>query len=148
MKRIALILPVLLAISLLAFAQSEPPQREPERVRAAMMKCPMMKMTSNMRKGQMMSNMRKGQMTGDMKEKMQGMKQRMASMFGLSAEEIAAVLGREQTGLGLSDSQVKQVAELVASSQQQKSGEKMQQMMERMQAGEMECPCCMQPSAK
>ena len=139
MKRIALILPVLLAISLLAFAQSEPPQREPERVRTAMMKCPMM---------QMMSNMRTGQMMGNMKEMMQGMKQRMASMFGLSAEEIAAVLGREKTGLGLSDSQVKQVAYLIASSQQKKSREKMQQMMARMQAGEMECPCCMQPSAK
>ncbi len=134
MKRIALILPVLLAISLLAFAQSEPPQREPERVRTAMMK--------------MMSTMRKGQMMGDMKEMMQGMKQRMASMFGLSVEEITAVLGREKTGLGLSDSQVKQVAYLIASSQQKKSGEKMQQMMARMQAGEMECPCCMQPSAK
>ena len=128
MKRIALILPVLLAISLLAFAQSEPPQREPERVRTAMMKCPMMKMMSTMRKGQMM---------GDMKEMMQGMKQRMASMFGLSVEEITAVLGREKTGLGLSDSQVKQVADLIVSSQQQKSGEKMQQMMARMQAGEM-----------
>ena len=139
MKRIALIPPVLLAISLLAFAQSEPPQREPERVGAAMMKCPMM---------EMMSNMREGQMMGDMKEMMQGMKQRMASMFGLSAEEIAAVLGREKTGLGLSDSQVKQVAYLIASSQQKKSREKMQQMMARMQAGEMECPCCMQPSAK
>ena len=32
MKRIAVILPVFLAISLLAFAQSQPPQREPERV--------------------------------------------------------------------------------------------------------------------
>ena len=111
MKRIAVILPVLLAITPLAFAQPEPPQREPEQFGPAMMKCPMM---------EMMSNMWEGKMMGDMKEMMRGMKQRMASMFGLSAEEIAAVLGREKTGLGLSDSQVKQVADLIVSSQQQK----------------------------
>lgn len=65
----------------------------------------------------------------------------MASMFSLSAEEISARLTEKKTELGLSDIQVKQVADLIASSEKQKVETKMQGMMGQMQAGEMKCPC-------
>lgn len=139
MKRIGVVLSVLLGIGLLGLAQSEPPQREREQFGQVTMKCPMM---------DMMSKRQQGQMMGNMKHMMQGMNQRMTNMFALSGDEIAALLDGKKTVLGLSDSQVKEVADLIASSQQQKASKKMQDMMARMQAGEMSCPCCTQSAAE
>ncbi len=139
MKSIGVVLSVLLGIGLLGLAQSEPPQRAREQFGQATMKCPMM---------DMMSKRQQGQMMGNMKDMMQGMSQRMTSMFALTGEDIAALLDGKKTVLGLSDSQVKEIAGLVASSQQQKASKKMQDMMTRMQAGEMSCPCCTQSTAE
>ena len=78
---------------------------------------------------------------GNMQERMPGMAQRMASMFSLSADEISARLTEKKTDLSLSDAQVKQVADLIASSEQQKIEDKMQGMTSQTQAEEMKCPC-------
>ncbi len=86
-------------------------------------------------------------MMGSMKEMMQGMPKRMASMFSLSAEEISARLIEKKAELGLTDAQAKQVADLIASSEQQKIETKMQGMVGQMRAGQMKCPC-MQTGAK
>ncbi len=139
MKRIGVVLSVLLGIGLLGLAQSEPPQREREQFGQATMKCPMM---------DMMSKRQEGQMMGNRTDMMQGMSQRMTNMFALSGDDITALLDEKKTVLGLSDSQVKEVAALVASSQQQKASKKMRDMMARMQAGEMSCPCCTQSTAE
>jgi len=72
---------------------------------------------------------------------MKGMPQRMASMLSLSAEEISSRLTAKKAELGLSDAQVRQVAELIASSEQEKINHKMHGMMNQMQSGEMKCPC-------
>ena len=133
MKRMGVVLSVLLGVSLLGLAQSEPPGREDKQVVQATMKCPMM---------DMMSNMQAGQMMGEMEDMMQGMSERMANMFALSGDEVAALLEEKKTVLGLSDSQAKGIADLIASSQQEKRSKKMQDMMTHMQAGEMSCPCC------
>ena len=111
------------------FAQSQAPQKPKKQSGPPMMMCPMMSKNA-------------GQpMMGNKNEMMKGMPQRMASMFSLSAEEISARLTEKKTDLGLSDVQVKQVADLIASSEQQKVETKMQGMMGQMQAGQMKCPC-------
>ncbi len=121
------ILSTLLAAGLTVFAQSQPSQKPTERSGPPMMMCPIM-------------NKNEGQPTmGNMQEMMHGMPQRMASMFSLSAEEISARLSEKKTELGLSDAQVKQIAELITSSEQQKIKSKMQGMTS--QAGQMRCPC-------
>lgn len=94
-----------------------------------MMMCPMMSKNA----GQPMMENRK--------EMMKGMPERMAGMFSLSAEEISAQLTEKKKELGLSDAQVKQVADLIASSEKQKVETKMQGMMGQMQSGQMKCPC-------
>lgn len=108
------VLLVLLSAGLAVFAQSQPSQKPKEQSAPPMMMCPIM-------------NKNEGQpRTGNMQEMMQGMPQRMASMFSLSAEEISARLTEKKTEFGLSDTQVKQVAELLASSEHQKIKDKMQ----------------------
>lgn len=134
MKKSLGLLLVFLAAALVAFAQSGNSQKESEQTKPPMMICPMMGTTSDIPMSQMM----------------QGMPQRMAGMFALSSEEVAKVLQDKKASLGLSDVQVKSIADLIASSQQQKAGEKMQSMMKQMQAGMqagMKCPC-MQSSSK
>ena len=122
---ISVILLVLAAPGLIVFAQSQASQKP-------MMMCPMMSKTE-------------GQPgMGSMQGMMQAMPQRMAGMFSLSAEEISARLAEKKTDLGLSDAQVKRVAELIASSEQERIKDKMQSMMNQMQAGMqagMKCPC-------
>jgi len=131
MKKLKLfgVLLSLLAGGLAVFAQSQPSQKPTERSAPPMMMCPMM-------------NKNEGPPTkGNMQERMQGMAQRMASMFSLSAEEISARLKEKKTELSLSDTQVKHVAELIASSEQQKIKDKVQGMTSQTQAGQMKCPC-------
>lgn len=134
MKRLTL--PVLLLVPLVAgsivFAQSQTSQKPKDQAGPPMMMCPMM-------------NKSEGQAgMGNMQGMMQAMPQRMASMFSLSAEEISARLSEKKAELGLSDAQVKQVADLIASSEQGKIKDKMQSMMNQMQTGMqagMKCPC-------
>jgi hypothetical protein len=105
-------------IALPVFAQSNSTEKPHQEGTASAMKCPMMGM-------------------GD---KSQAMPQPMAGMFAMSSEEVAKVLAEKKDALGLSDAQVKSLADLVASAQQQKVGEKMKSMMSQMQAGE-KCSC-------
>ena len=130
MKRIAVLVAVVALIGFLALAQSKSQDKSVQQSGGAMMNCPMMAMMSSTSTGQTM----------------QGMPQRMAGMFALSSEEIAKLLADKKAALGLSDAQVKSIADLVASSQEQKAGEKMQSMMSQMQNGK-KCPC-MQGGAK
>ena len=109
------------------FARSQAPQKAKDPSGPPMMMCPMMSKNA----GQPMMG----------KDMMKGMPQRMGSMFSLSAEEISARLAEKKTELGLSDAQVKQVADLIASSEKQMVETKMQGMMGQMQAGQMKCPC-------
>ena len=130
MKKLKLfgVLLSLLAGGLAVFAQSQPSQKPTERSAPPMMMCPMM-------------NKNEGPPTkGNMQERMQGMAQRMASMFSLSAEEISARLTEKKTELGLSDAQMKRVAELIASSEQQKIKDTMQGMNSQREPGQMRCP--------
>ena len=122
------ILMSMLAGGLAVFAQSQPAQKPTERSGPPMM-CPMV----NKNEGPPAK--------GNMQERMPGMAQRMASMFSLSADEISARLTEKKTDLSLSDAQVKQVADLIASSEQQKIEDKMQGMTSQTQAEEMKCPC-------
>ncbi len=122
----------LLLVGVAAFGQSKPVHKTAEEPKPAMMECPMMGM---------MSKMPAGQMSGDRNQMMQSMTQRMAGMFALSAEEIGTLLADRKAALGLSDAQVKQVADLIASFQQQKAVEKTQRMMGQMESGDMKCPC-------
>lgn len=134
MKRMTL--SALLLVSLVAgsivFAQSQTSQKPKEQSSPPMMMCPMMSKTE-------------GQAAmANMQGMMQGMPQRMAGMFSPSAEEISARLSEKKAELGLSDAQVKQVAELIASSEQERIKDKMKSMMNQMQAGMqagMKCPC-------
>ena len=119
MKRIAVLLAVVGLIGSLAFAQSKPQDKPVQQSGGGMMSCPMMAMMSSTPTGQTM----------------QGMPQRMAGMFTLSSEEVAKLLGDKKAALGLSDAQVKSIADLVASSQEQRATEKMQSMMNQMQTG-------------
>lgn len=80
-------------------------------------------------------------MTGRKNEITKGMPQRMAGTFSLSAEEISSRLAGKKGEFGLSDAQVKQVANLIASSEQEKINAKMHGMMSQMQWGRMKCPC-------
>src|SRR6516225_5091138 len=61
-------------------------------------------------------------------ENMLAMRCAIPGMFSLSADEISARLTEKKTDLSLSDAQVKQVADLIASSEQQKIEDKMQGM--------------------
>ena len=125
----------LLAGGLAVFAQPQSSPKPTEKSAPPMMMCPML--TKN-----------EGPSTkGNMQEMTQGMAQRMANMFSLSAEEISTRLTEKKTELSLSDAQVKQVAELIASSEQQRIKDKMQGMTSQTQAGQMKCPC-MQSSNK
>ncbi len=117
-----------LAAGSTVFAQSQPSQKSTRQVGPSVMMCPMISKNT-------------GQpMMGNKNEMMKGMPQRMASMFSLSAGEISARLTAKKAELGLSDAQVKQVADLIASSEQEKIN-KMQEMMGQMQSGQMKCPC-------
>ena len=127
-KPFAILLAVLVGGSVI-FAQSQAPQKPKEQSASPMMMCPMM------------SNNAAHPMMGNKNEMMKGMPQRMASMFSLSAEEISSRLTQKKAELGLSDAQVKQVADLIASSEREKINDKMQGMMSQMQAGQMKCPC-------
>lgn len=137
MFKFLVILSALVTVALAVFAQ--PSQKAKEPSGRATTTCPMMGMMGNAKSGKAMM--------GNRQEMMKGMQQRMAGMFSLSGEEIAARLTEKKTELGLSDAQVKQVAELLASSEQQKIETKMRGMMSQMQAGQMKCPC-MQSGAK
>jgi hypothetical protein len=119
MKNSAVIL-VVVAISVWAQAQDSA-QGPDESVTA----CPMMGMTSPM------------QEEGG-ERKMMG---RMAGMFSLSREEIAALLTEHNQTLQLSDAQVQQIAERIEASQGEKTEKSMKAMMERMQAGARQCGC-------
>ncbi len=127
-KSLVILLAVLAGGSTI-LAQSQAPQKPKEQPASPMMMCPMMSKNS-------------GQgMMGNKNEMMKGMPQRMATMFSLSAEEISSRLTKKKAELGLSDAQVKQVADLIASSEQEKINNKMQGMMGQMQSGQMKCPC-------
>ena len=138
-SRGVVIVAVLLLIAFAVFAQSHPSHKPQQQPGSAMTTCPMMGMMGNAKPGKAM--------TGNMQEMMNGMSQRMAGHFFLSGEKIAARLTEKKTELGLSEVQVKQVADLIASSEQEKIKDQMQGMMSRMQAGQMKCPC-MQSATK
>ncbi|MBZ5534560.1 MAG: hypothetical protein LAO31_01285 [Acidobacteriia bacterium] len=96
----------------------------------------------------MMSHEHGEHMKGQMQHSMPGMGNGMAGMFSLSAEEIGALLKEKKTDVGLTDSQVKLVADLIASNQQKKADERMHQMHQMMaqKHGEgMQCPCMEKP---
>ena len=125
MKRVPLVLAVsaLIAFSPIALARSaEKPSAEAEKpappAAGAMMTCPMMGAMPNTA----------------MAEMMKGMADRMAGMFALSSEETVKLLTDKKAALGLSDAQAKAIADLMASSQQQKVRESMQGMRQM-------CPC-------
>lgn len=130
---------VFLLTAFAVFAQAQPSQKPKQQSGPGMATCPMMGMMGSAKPGKAMM--------GNMHEMMPGMQQRMASMFSLSGEEIAARLTQKKTEIGLSDTQVKQVADLIASSEQEKIKDKMQGMMSQKQAGQMKCPC-MQSATK
>ncbi len=119
MTRIAVLVAVVGLTGFLAFAQTKSEDKPAQQSGGGLMNCPMMAMMSSTPTGQTM----------------QGMPQRMAGMFTLSSEEVAKLLADKKAALGLSDAQVKSIADLVASSQEPKAGEKMQSMMNQMQPG-------------
>lgn len=116
-----------------AAGQSQTQKKPAEKPSGPTVMCPMMGMMGRTEKGQ--------PMMGNMNEMMQAMPRRMAGMFSLSAEEIGARLTEKKSELGLSDAQVKEVADLIASSEQQKIETKMRGMMGPMRAGQMTYPC-------
>jgi len=115
----------------LAFAQSEPKPRDTESSQPAAMSCPMMEMMSATPE----------QMAANKEEMMSRMRQRKSSMFALSGDEISALLTEKRGVLELSEHQAERIAELIVSSQQEKTGKTMRDMMKRMQAGQMQCSC-------
>ncbi|MGB7623534.1 MAG: hypothetical protein WBN92_14385 [Terriglobia bacterium] len=141
MKKTLVVMTVaMMFIVTLIFAQAKSEQKPGEQSSSETMNCPMM--------GQM-SHMHGEQMKGQMQHSMPAMKDGMAGMFSLSPEEINILLKSKKADLGLSDSQVKLVADLVASSQQKKADEKMQQMHQMMaqkQGDGMKCPCMGTPA--
>lgn len=120
------ILTVLLLTGFTVLAQSQPSTTPKAPSSPAMNGCPMM---------------------GNMQGMMKGMPQQMADRFSLSPEEISARLTEKKAELGLSDVQVKQVTDLIASSEQKKIKDSMQGMMSQMPGGQMKCPC-MQSATK
>ena len=113
---------ILVALAISVWAQAQDSAQEPDE---SVMACPMMGMTSPTREG-----------GGE--RKMMG---RMAGMFSLSREEIAALLAEHSQTLQLSDAQVQQIAERIEASQGEKTEKSMKAMMERMQAGARQCGC-------
>jgi len=125
MRKAVLFLLALGVIAVLAFAQSKSqsnPQAQPGSGTTMMMNCPMMSKAPG------------PQMGG-------GMRQGMMAMFGLSADEVSSALTAKKDVLGLTEAQVKEMATLIASLQQQKLDTGMQRMMGQMMAGTMKCPC-------
>jgi|GEM_PF-3941223 len=133
MKRnIAVFLFALALIVALNFAQTKSgPEAAPQK-ESGMAGCPMM---------EGMAHTPGGQPSGAMHSKMIGMGGGMAGMFSLSSGEINAVLTDKKTELGLTETQAKQIADLIASSQQTKATAAVQQMMGKRSAGGMKCSC-------
>jgi len=113
---------ILVALAISVWAQAQDSAQEPDE---SVMACPMMGMTSPMQEG-----------GGG--RKMMG---RMAGMFSLSREEIAALLTEHNQTLQLSEAQVQQIAERIEASQGEKTEKSMKAMMERRQAGARQCSC-------
>ena len=132
-SKLVAILAALLLTGLVLFAQAQPSTTPQEASTPGMKGCPMM--------GNMPGSM------GNMQGMMKGMPQQMASRFSLSADEIFARLTEKKAQLGLSEAQVKQVADLIASSEQQKIKDSLRGMMGAMRGGKMNCPC-MQSATK
>ena len=113
---------ILVTLAIAVWAQAQDSAQEPDE---PVMACPMMGMMSPMQEG-----------GGG--RKMMG---RMAGMFSLSREEIAALLAEHHQALQLSEAQVQQIAERIEASQGEKTEKSMKAMMERKQAGARECGC-------
>ncbi len=138
MKKI--LVTIVSALALMAtwgFAQGKSEQTPTQQANPGVMNCPMMAK---------MSHMQAGATKEAMDHPMAGMSRGMASMFSLSSEELNVLLKDKKTDLGLTDTQVKKVAELIASSQQKKAEQRMQQMRAPMSGGGMKCPCMETPS--
>lgn len=123
---------VLMFIVTLIFAQSKTEPKPASPATSETMTCPMM---------EKMSHEHGEHMKGQMQHSISAMGNGMAGMFSLSVEEISALLKEKKTDVGLTDAQVKLVADLIASSQQKKADEKMHQMMAQNQGEGMKCPC-------
>jgi hypothetical protein len=140
MKKTLVIIGIaVLFISALIFAQTKSEPKPAQPASSETMTCPMM--------GEM-SQSHSEHMQGHMQHPMSGMGNGMAGMFSLSAEEINALLKEKKTDVGLTDAQVKLVAELISSSQQKKADAKMHQMHRMMAQKEgegMRCPCMEKP---
>ncbi|MBI4455675.1 MAG: hypothetical protein HY644_07230 [Acidobacteria bacterium] len=136
MKTTLIIPALLVAAIVLTFALPEPARQPEQQPSPVTMTCPMM--------GPMPGA--PGRVVrGNTQETIQGMVQRMSGMFAFSAEELSNALAQKKTELGLSDPQVKKVADLIASLQQEKATEHVRRMMEQTPAGT--CPCA-QPASK
>jgi hypothetical protein len=137
MKKALIVISIaMIFVVTLVFAQAQSDQKPAQQSNSDTMTCPMM--------GQM-SHMHGEQMKGQMQHPMSGMKNGMSGKFSLSSGEIIDLLKGKKADLGLSDTQVKLVADLIASSQQKKADENMQQMMAQKQGGGMKCPCMETP---
>lgn len=101
--------------------QKEQKQTEQPKEQAAM--CPMMETMHGPQGAQGMKDMR----------------QQMGGMCTLSQQEIASFLAAKKESLGLTDSQIKQVAELIAESQRPTTSRLVEGMTTTMGAGGMKC---------
>lgn len=119
------------------FAQTKPASQPAPQQNPGSMNCPMM--------GKMAGH-QQGPVTGKMDHKMRCAKNGMCGMSILSADDISAMLGSKKSEIGLTDAQVKQVANVIAEAQK-KSDEKMQALRANKTSAGMQC-CCMEKSAE